>query len=536
VAASALAFSLYARVESPWFALGFVGLVPWLAALDRAASMREALAAGLCMCVAFALAVFFWFAGAVQAYTGAPIAVGIGVLILAAPLLQPQFVVFALARGLLRGRDPGLAGFLRLALGGAGVYVGAEWAIPKLFADTLGHGLYASALLRQAADLAGAHGLTFALVVSNECALAIVRAALDAAPLRVRLRSALPPALGAAALVLAPLAYGALRLREIESAAEAGTLAVAGIVQADISRYGHLAAELGTFDAVRAILDAHFALSSAATAGSDVDLLVWPETVYPTTFGSPKSAEGAAFDSEIGAFVAGLGIPLVFGAYDVDGGQEFNAAVFLEPAPRGQPLTFATYRKTSLFPLTERVPRLLESDLVRGLFPWLGSWRPGAGPEVVGLRLRNGRSLRVAPLICYDAVDPGFALAAVRDGAELLLTLSNDSWFSGGAGAHLHLVVSAFRSIETRRPQVRATNTGISAVIAPSGELLGTLGVHERGFLATSVPAGRPVATLMLAWGDWFGPSALVFGAVGLAAALTGHPPGWRRRRRPRRG
>ena len=124
----------------------------------------------------------------------------------------------------------------------------------------------------------------------------------------------------------------------------------------------------------------------------------------------------------------------------------------------------------------------------------------------------------MAPLICYDAVTPRFALEAVRAGAELIVTLSNDAWFASGEGPHLHLVVSAFRSLETRRPQLRATNTGISAVISPSGELLAQAGVHERAALVASVPAGSHSGTLMLAWGDWFGPAALALGLLLLGA------------------
>jgi apolipoprotein N-acyltransferase len=104
------------------------------------------------------------------------------------------------------------------------------------------------------------------------------------------------------------------------------------------------------------------------------------------------------------------------------------------------------------------------------------------------------------------------ALAAVRDGAELLVGLSNDSWFADGNGPRLHLVVAAFRSIETRRAQVRATNTGISATIDATGELVETLGVHVRGTLAARVRLER-AHTLMVALGDWFPPTALA-GAV----------------------
>jgi apolipoprotein N-acyltransferase len=143
-----------------------------------------------------------------------------------------------------------------------------------------------------------------------------------------------------------------------------------------------------------------------------------------------------------------------------------------------------------------------------GDVPWLGAWQRD-GRQVVDLALRDGRTLRVAPLICYDAVYPDLAREEVRRGGELFVTLSNDSWFATGGGPRLHLVVSAFRSIETRRPQLRVTNTGISAVIDATGELVATAGVHERAALRGRVYPERAATTLVLALGEWLGPVSL---------------------------
>jgi apolipoprotein N-acyltransferase len=460
------------------------------------------------MSVAYVLAILGWFATAIRTYTGAPWALALLLLVLAAPLLQPQFIAFALARALARRRG---AGVWPRVLAGASAYVATEWVSPKVFGDTLGLGLYPSALMRQAADLAGLPGLTLVVVVANECVVEALG--------RPRWRARLAPAAGAAALVLALLAYGAVR-----GGGDTGGALTVAIVQADISRYERLRTERGTFEAVRTILDTHFALSEEALRRAPLALLVWPETVYPTTFGAPKSPDGAAFDRRIAAFVAAAGVPLVFGAYDAEGGAEFNAAVFLEPSAPGR-LTFETYRKASLFPLTERVPAALDWPAVRRRLPWLGTWAPGAGGEVVAVALPGGRRIRVAPLICYDALDPGLARRAVRQGAELIVTLSNDSWFDQGPGPRLHLIAAAFRSIETRRPQVRATNTGISAVIAPAGELVATAGVHERTTLVATVTPRSGPTTLAVAWGEWLPPVALA-----AVAALLAVPRGRRRR------
>ena len=502
-AASAVAFALYARVGWPWFALGWCGLVPWLAALDALRTRRGALLAGLTMGVAFTLGVFPWFIDAVAGYAGTSRAIALLVLVASAPLIQPQFIVHAVVRHVARRRA---AAAWYIAALSAAAYVGAEWLLPKLFADTIGHGFLAADHLRQAADLVGAGGLSVVLLLANDAVLAAWR--------HRGTRAALTPLAVMATLVAALWLYGAARLAQLE--ALPGAAVRAGIVQADISHYDRLAKEIGTYDAVRLILDAHESLSAQLVAEFRPDVLVWPETVYPTTFGAPKSADGAAFDAEIAAAVARFGVPLVFGSYAVEDGSEYNAAFVLEPG--AAPAAAPAYRKAQLFPFTERVPAWLDRPAVRAALPWLGTWRAGAGDPVLPLRLADGRALRIAPQICYDAVNPALAIAAARAGAELIVTLSNDSWFATGGGPRLHLVVSAFRSIETRLWQVRATNTGISAIVSPTGELVDTLDVGRRGTLGAVVAARPSPGSPLLAWGDWFDPAAALAGVALLAA------------------
>ena len=86
------------------------------------------------------------------------------------------------------------------------------------------------------------------------------------------------------------------------------------------------------------------------------DAVLWPETVYPTTLGHPKSAAGAALDREILDTVDAARVPFVIGTYDADATGEYNAAAFVEPG-RG---IVGMYRKTRLFPFTEHVPAWLD--------------------------------------------------------------------------------------------------------------------------------------------------------------------------------
>ena len=530
VGLGAALLSLYARLDTPYAALGFVALVPQLAALDRARSLGGALALASAMSVAWTIALFGWFPRVLAGYTQAPLWACWGAVLLGAPLWEPQLVAFAAGRYVLRRRH-GLR-WWRAALPSALLYVGVEWLVPKLFGDTLGHGLYPWRLVRQAADIAGSPGLTLALLLTNEALLATARRAVAALPRPVAtvvgrapgpttcrlVWSSLRPAVAAAGLVAALAGYGAWRDRRLAAVEPTEVLAV-GLVQANITRYDKLAAEAGRFEVVEAVLDVHFALSDELLESSALDVLVWPETVYPTTFGAPRTSEGAAFDRALGSFVATRRVPLIFGAYDVEDGREFNAAVFLSPAGEGR-VEFDTYRKARLFPLTEWVPASLGSHAVRRWMPWLGTWTPGPGPAALQLPVGGARPAIVGPSICYETAFAGHALGAARRGAELLVTLSNDSWFAGSPAPRLHLALAAFRSIETRLWQVRATNSGISAVIAPSGDIVAAAPSDERAVISYRVPRLQS-RTPLVASGEWLGPSGIALGFLALGSVLV---------------
>ncbi len=511
VVGTTVLFALFARLEARWLALGWVAMVPWLAALDRARSAREALGLGVLLSVTFTAAVFHWFPGALQAYSRAPTWVGWALFLLVAPVLQLQFPAAALARYAARRLAREGQGWLP-PLVGTLAYVGVEGITPKLFADTLGHALYASEWQRQGADVAGAPGLTLVLLLGNELVLAAVRAWR-----RRGARHAWRPGVGLAVLVLGLTGYGALRHAQVRAAVRADGGLVVGAVQANITRYEKLKAEMGAYEVVRMVLDTHYAMSDALLRDGPLDLLVWPETVYPTPFGTPRSETGATLDAEIAGYVTERGVPLVFGTYDLEDEREFNAAMFLGPSSLGGAAERAAYRKTMLFPLTEWVPDLIDTPTFREWLPWTGRWKRGPGPRAVSFMLRDGRTLRVAPLICYETIFPEYVAQGVRQGAELLLTLSNDSWFTGTPAPRLHLMHAAFRSIETRRPQVRVTNSGVSALIDTTGAVVAEVDDNQRASLIMRVPASAPLSTLALAWGDWLSPLALVSAAALLA-------------------
>lgn len=495
IAASAVLLALYARGGPAWL-LGFVALVPWIASLDPGRGLLATLLNAWAMTVAFVLAAFAWFAFAIADYLVLAPALALLALVVLAPLLQPQLLVFALVRRWASRRHAAAI----TALAGAAAWIACEWLWPKLLGDTLGHGLYPSPVLRQFAEVSGAAGLSFLLLLVNQAlALAIGR--------RNDGRAWRSPLLVAAVVPVLLGGYGAVRLWML--AGDAGTgeppLRI-GMVQTGIVDYERLRAQLGAGEVVRRVLDAHFSRSWPLAKSGRVDALLWSETVYPTTYGNPKSEAGAEFDGEIAEFVRAAAVPLVFGSYDTDAAGEYNAAAFVEPAT---PL-LGFYRKTRLFLGSEYLPAWMERIGGRRLLPWAGAWQPGSGARVMPLRLADGREVPVQVMICLDDVDTQLAIDGARLGAQVLLGMSNDSWFTRQPlGARLHLQVAAFRSIETRLPQARVTSNGLSAIIDRTGRILAQTRMGEAASLVGTLDVREQVNTPIRLFGNWPGPVAL---------------------------
>jgi len=110
---------------------------------------------------------------------------------------------------------------------------------------------------------------------------------------------------------------------------------------------------------------------------------------------------------------------------------------------------------------------------------------------------------RIATPICYETIRPDYVRRLVRStGANLLVSLSNDGWFGDSPEPRIHLVLARFRAIEQRRYLVRATNTGMSAIVDPLGRLLERTEVFEAATIVHDVRMleGSTLYGLLGAW------------------------------------
>jgi apolipoprotein N-acyltransferase len=135
---------------------------------------------------------------------------------------------------------------------------------------------------------------------------------------------------------------------------------------------------------------------------------------------------------------------------------------------------------------------------LRHISPTIGNLTPGAGGVVT---LPNGVSL--GPLICYEDIIPHLARQAVRQGAQVLVNLTNDVWFGATRAPYQHRALAAFRAVENRVYLVRVTNTGLTSIIDALGRERAALPIFQADTLVHTIQPLR-IPSLYTRFGDWF--------------------------------
>jgi apolipoprotein N-acyltransferase len=500
----------------------WIGVIPWLLTIHRCESWREALVQGFWLNFLLGLGGAFWVAYAVPQYLGVSGALGFVAMILHAAIHQLQIVAFAPFFHWISTRKPGALGPAGLLLA-AFLYTGLDWIIPNLFRDTFGFVLNSYPFLSQLAEFGGASVLTFLVLTANLClfSVATLRADTNGRPASIRYLQ--PIALLTTVMVGCSL-WGAHRYRLVSASIAAPVERIrVGVVQGNVSDEIKKRWARGDPDAAREALAVYIRASAALLERLDKpDLIVWPETAYPGIFRRPENEQQAALNVALDRYIATTKTPFVFGGYDREDRSDRrvlrNAIFFVEPKP-GQSIRelspMQVYHKHILFPVGEYLPLFSENFLRRWL-PNSGAFSTGEGARVYDVAASRSGHIRIGPSICYEDLFPEHSIALARDGAQLIVNVSNDSWFGNYGLPQFHLIAAKLRSIETRLPQIRATNTGYSALILPNGDAIQTSEYGSAESMIWEVPLIERYDTAMVRGGDWFGAASLMVSLGGL--------------------
>jgi apolipoprotein N-acyltransferase len=196
-------------------------------------------------------------------------------------------------------------------------------------------------------------------------------------------------------------------------------------------------------------LDKIFALTEKELA-SEPDLIVWPEVTLTTPYESDAPTR-----ERIAQLLKGHKTALMLGTLQsADSYYDYNSALLIQD---GQPAQ--SYQKRRLVPVTEWWP-------LKSSYEWFGNFKSGDSKPPLELG-----TLKIAPLICFESIFPSLARAHVKQGANLIVSITNDAWFDPLFASAQHLDFLRLRAIENRVPVIHVANTGVSAILDARGKL-----------------------------------------------------------------
>ncbi len=249
---------------------------------------------------------------------------------------------------------------------------------------------------------------------------------------------------------------------------------------------------------------------------SGADLILWPESAVPILLEQQPDARALvqqlARETAAVIVMGGVGFEWPQG----DKSPRYFNSVFVV-SPSGELID--RYDKTHLVPFGEYVPFRSLLGFLSGVATGLaqGDITPGRAPRVLRTSEAWAASAPLAALVCYEVIYPGLVREAVRDGARVLLNLTNDAWYGRTSAPHQFLAMAATRSAEHGVPMLRAANTGVSGVVDAGGIVLQETPIFERRALTTVLPRPRAGATLYTRLGDW-----VVWACWGLLIGIGG--------------
>jgi apolipoprotein N-acyltransferase len=496
-----------------WWPLAIIAWMPLLAWI-RAGKTTPVGAAllGLTMGTVLHAAVFSWIVQTMETMSGLPTVAAVAVMLIyaVAMAVHQALVAYAAALDLRLGLAPRWW-WLRVA----GFMVASEVLVPFQFPWFLGNAFYQATWLHQAADIIGIVGVSgLAIAVAAAVAQAVV------APARRR-----GAATAALCVIVVWCGYGAWRVATIDATASARSLR-ALIVQHNPTltekRSEHPAPRVPMFERARAM--------TRAANREGIDVILWSEGALPFFYvpdevAAPGQAPIAGranallrrITAEADAFAAELAVPFLFGSLRRVDAQwrerTRNSAVLMRP---GQPRW--VYDKRILVPFGERMPG---RDLIPGLaeaIPGVSDIGEGDGDANVVVA-----GVNVGLSICYEALFADHVFTTLAD-SDVFVNLTDDVWFGQTNAPELHLMVQSARSVEMRRPLLRATATGISASVDAVGRVTARSGVWKAEVLRVEADV-RALNSPFRAFGTWPARILAALSMLGLALAV------WLRRR-----
>lgn len=459
--------------------LSWIALVPLLLAIKDKNLKQSFFLGFLAGFIAF-LGILYWLGITLVKYGDISITVSWLVLVLLASYLALYVAFFSLLFRWWTAHFPAsrwaflyaACVWVSLELLRTYLLTGFPWAL-------LGYSQWTSVRMIQIAEFTGVYGVSFLIVMVNVAVSQLIGTRWQIKAIKAKLEILILPAL----ILLLCWVYGFLIIPSSSDVIQLPSVRMA-VIQANIKQDVKWE-QTKQFE----ILDKYGRLSRVA-AKEGAAVVVWPETAVP---GYLKYQLGLLFRVKNVARVNKVW--LITGGPDFKDENYYNSVFLISPDGEiaGQ------YNKIHLVLFGEKIPLRKTLSKFFKIFNELGDYTPG--DKISLLETPFGR---VGAEICFESLFPDLFRRFVKDGAEIMINVTEDGWYGPTSAPGQHFSVNVFRAVENRVSVVRAANTGISGFIDPYGHRRKISDIFTEDFLTHNVVL-RQKTTFYTRYGDLFG-------------------------------
>jgi len=278
------------------------------------------------------------------------------------------------------------------------------------------------------------------------------------------------------------------------------------IVQPNIGNFLKITSERGEFNSLKSVFDSYYELSTKPSA-KPLDLIVWPETAFPTLISSDvmKSSNDLRIPGTLSQIIEKTQSELFIGGYDLkpsegpgDQQSQYNSAFLFGTDQKLKEV----YRKIHLIPFGEGLPFGPLNEPLSKVLTNVSYFAEGKTFPM----FKTHNDISFISVICYEILFSNFLREFLNNQTtppQFLVNLTNDSWYGDTAEPLQHLFLAKWRALEFNIPLIRSTNTGITTIIMPDGSESTRLGLNQKTVLDYEMKMFTRQSTVYQTFGLW---------------------------------
>jgi apolipoprotein N-acyltransferase len=460
--------------------IAWIAIIPLLISLEDERPLN-AFRLGMIAGLSHYLTLIYWIIFVTNTYGGIDLFTSSAILLLFSLYLSLYPAVFSTLIRILSSRR-----FVPIIT--AGIWVSLEYLRALLITGfpwcLLGYSQFSHLFVIQVSDITGVYGISFLIVAVNAL---IYLLAFNRDSMKGKRWLILDTSI-VVGLVLVCLNYGIGSLSDRNRSDKKAESIITSVIQGNIDQSVKWDPAY-----MKSTMDTYIDLTRSAM-NSRPGLIVWPESAAPFFF-----QDNTEYSEDMYKLAQESGVWLIFGcpAYEQNGLDYiyYNRVCLISPNGSFD----GYYDKIHLVPFGEYVPLKRFIPFVHRLVASEGEFSPGKESGLLKMH-----DTTTGALICYEAILPGLARKEVKNGARILVNVTNDAWFGMTSAPNQHLAMCVFRAVENKRPLVRSANTGFSAFIDPSGRITARSDLFTEDILTGEVRTDCDSITFYTRYGDIF--------------------------------